>query len=538
MIGPDCPDRIDAWAAMARRLLDALAWSGEEIVVRRWPGGAGLFVSAPLDGLFAATEVTEQAWGIVETGDGGRQTGDRATEVAWDDLIARLRVHVQHERNDALVGLAREAAARTLVLSFDDELVAVGSGNGVRIWPIRGIPATEAVTWSAIHDVPIALVTGSNGKTTTARLLAAMLRGTGQMVGYTCTDGVYVGSALVASGDYSGPAGARRVLHDARVDAAVLETARGGILRRGLAMTRADVAVVTRVAADHLGEYGISTESALGHAKLVVARVLRPNGHLVLNADDPTLVALAPSQAAARIWFSLDSENSVVRAHLQSGGTGLVLSGGALTLLRERVETVLLPAAEIPMTLDGAARYNIANALAAAAAAYALEVPLDVIRASLRSFGASATDNPGRLHVREHHHATVILDFVHNADGWRALYEAVRHWRGARTIVTLGQAGDRDDDSLRELARAVWAGRPDVIILKEMPAYLRGRPLGETTTLLATALTEAGAPDTAIRCAPDELQASRAALHEAGPGDLVILGVHSDYERVMAMVGT
>ena len=521
---------IARWRTIVQQLLLGVGWPDQGVVVRRWPGGAGLFVSAPVDGLLAATEVNEQAW--------LRAVGRSVPPPPLHDTIARLQVHVQHERNVALLALAHEARARDLAFSFDDDVAAVGSGAGVRAWPITRIPAPDAVDWSTVHNVPVALVTGSNGKTTTVRVLAAMLRAAGHTVGHTCTDGVYVNGDRVASGDWSGPAGARRVLHDPAVTAAVLETARGGMLRRGLATTRADVAVVTRVAPDHYGEYGIHDLASLGDCKAVVARALPPGAPLVLNADDDTLVHWSRGYAGSVIWCSLNDPSPLVHDHVHAGGSACVLRNDVITLLNGSTTTPVVPATQCPIALGGRARYNVANLLGATAAAQAMHVPVARIREVLCTFGLSRGDNPGRLQIFTYNAAMVVVDFVHNPDGWRALYEAVRPSAGAagRTIVTLGQAGDRDDSAIRELVDAVLSGGPDLVVLKEMESYLRGRPLGQTAQLLADALHDRGFPASAVHTAHTDLDAVRVALDHARPGDLVVLAVHNQYADVIDLL--
>ena len=527
--------RLAAWRACVRLVLDRLGWDTEHVAVREWPLGAGLFISCPLDGLLAGTEVLEQAWAFSEP-----SSGPEDDAAGFEDALARLRVHVQHERHRRLVALARAAADRGFAFTFDDDAVAVGSGSGVATWPFHALPDAGLVDWARVHDVPVALVTGSNGKTTTVRLLAAMLRAAGHTSGHTCTSGVYVGTTRVEEGDWSGPAGARRILQDARVTAAVLETARGGILRRGLATTVADVAVVTRIAADHFGEYGIHDIMGLAEAKLVVARPLRAGAPLVLNADDPVLVAcvergLVPHQGPIT-WTSLDGDSPVVARHLAQGGHACLFADGTIAMHRGSGRIPVIAVADVPITLGGAARHNIANAVAATAAAFGLGLPLEAIRAALASFGTAVTDNPGRLHVFAWRGATVVVDFVHNPDGWRAILEALAPRRTGRLIVTLGQAGDRDDDAMRALASAVVAGRPDVVVLKEMPHYLRGREPGEAVHVLEDALHALGVPATALRHADGDAAAARVALAEAAPGDLVILATHDAYDDVMGLL--
>ena len=514
---------VERWEVLARLLLDRLHWTEERIVVRAHDGVAQCFVTAPIDGLMAATELNEQAWLAAESPE----------SCDLDDVAARLRVAILHDRAPRLMALQREAGRRGLAFTFDDDDVSLGMGTGAATWSRTALPDTDEVPWDSLHDVPIALVTGSNGKTTTTRLVAAMLARAGHVVGLSSTDGVQVAGDIVTSGDYSGPSGARLVLRDRRVTAAVLETARGGMLRRGLAVGRSDVTVVTRVAADHFGEYGVTDLETLAEVKLMPARLVPPHGTVVLNADDPVLLRCSATLRSRVTWFSLDGEGAGVRAHLAAGGAAAFLAAGALVLARGEKWESLGMVAEMPSTLGGAARHNVANALAAAACAEALGVPLPAIRAVLASFGRVPSDNPGRLVALERDGVTVIVDYVHNPDGWEALHGALRHLPAARRIVVVGQAGDRDDDALRALARAVWDGAPSLVFLKELTGMLRGRLPGETSAVLAAAFDALGAPPEMIVQCPDERSAVSAALAQACPGDLVILGIHDDYRGTM-----
>ena len=529
-VEPERSTLLRAWRGIMDELLVRLRIVAEAIVVREHPLGAQLFLSAPLDALLAATEINEAAWeGAERLVDAGHQPDTRA-------MAARLRVHLQHERRPHLLALTHEAEARKLNFTIDDDGLSLGSGEGVLVLGAGAWPTVESIDWEAIHDIPVALVTGSNGKTTTTRLVAAMLAASGHEVGLTSTDGVFIGSTEIAHGDYSGPAGARLVLRDRRVTAAVLETARGGLLRRGLAMTRATVAVVTRVAPDHFGEYGVFDLAALGEVKLIVARAVGPDGQVVLNADDPTLVALAHTVAAPIVWCSLAGDNPLVTAHVARGGAACVLDDGEVTMLNAGTRRSLGLAADMPITLGGRARYNIANVLAASACAMAMGVSPDTIRQTLGSFGARPEDNPGRLVFLERAGVRIVVDFVHNPDGWRALYEALRDVPAARRLLVLGQAGDRDDAALRELAEAAWEGRPVLVVLKEMTKYLRGRELGVITSILGAAFRQLGLGEDGLVVCTDEVEAVLFALKAARPGDLLILAVHSDYDGVMQLL--
>ncbi|MBV6520061.1 MAG: UDP-N-acetylmuramoyl-L-alanyl-D-glutamate--2,6-diaminopimelate ligase [Gemmatimonadaceae bacterium] len=520
-------NQLEAWQVAIARLLERLGWTHESIVVRHRPGSrfASCFLSAPIDGLLAATEINEQAWLAAE-----RELA--ADTPDYTDVVSRLRVFVQHDRRPALAAMVAAAHARGLSVTIDDDSLTVGAGTGSWTAPVARLPEPANVPWKSLHDVPLVLVTGSNGKTTTTRLLARMLCAAGHTVGWSCTDGVSVGNQIVADGDYAGPAGARRVLRDPRVTAAVLETARGGILRRGLAVERAQAAVVTNVADDHLGEYGIEDLRALGETKLVVAKAIPRTGRVILNADDATLSALADTVIAPVTWFSLEGETDTISRSVAAGADACVLHGHHLIAWHDGTRHELARAADVPISLGGTMRFNLANALAASAAALALRVPIDRISHTLRTFGTDAFDNPGRSATLTLRGARLLVDFVHNPDGWNAIAPGLAGIAGRRLVV-IGQAGDRDNRAIHALAIAAWRFAPDVLILKEMPAYLRGRAPGETTDLLAAEFIRLGASPNQLVRADDELAAIDHVTRIARPGDLVVLAVHDDFPAAM-----
>jgi cyanophycin synthetase len=318
------------------------------------------------------------------------------------------------------------------------------------------------------------------------------------------------------------------------VELAILETARGGLLRRGLTVERARAAVVTNVADDHLGEFGVDDLQGLAATKLLVSRALGADGAVVLNADDALLRAGAREIQSPVAWFSLNPENPEV---LDANGNAprAVLEQGSLVLREGGSRTVVVSVEDLPIAMGGAARHNIANALAAMAAASLLRITPSEMRQALRTFGVSGADNPGRGAVLEIGGVRVIVDFAHNPHGMAALIEASRTQAGARRLLLVGQAGDRGDEAIRDLARAAMAFRPDRVVVKELDAYLRGRQPGEVPALLADEFSRLGMPASAISSPGSELAAVRDALAWARPGDLLLLTVHQDLPAVLAL---
>lgn len=545
-IGTAEPARvIAAWREALAPMLEAVGWIGTPVAARAWPGGVSLAFAAPADALYAATEVNEWAFGRARAALGGaggagdtelaRSIEGRAGET-FAASVERLRESIARERNPRLLALAAAAERHGVTLLADDRRVSLGLGDGSRSWPVEETPDPERVRWDELHDVPVALITGTNGKSTTVRLLAAIAAAAGRIAGSTSTDRVDVGDETVAHGDYSGPNGARTVLRDRRVEVGILEVARGGILRRGLPVTRVAAALVTNVANDHLGEFGIFDVEALADAKLVVAKAVVPGGRVVLNADDARLLERGRSLAAAVTWFTLDAAHPHVREHVARGGDACWLEDGALVFARGGRPAVLARAAEVPVTHGGIARHNVANALAAAGVAAALGFTDEAIARGLRAFDNSPHANPGRANLWRLGGVTVVVDFAHNPHGIEALAAMAAALPARRRGLVVGQAGDRDDGAIREFAEAAWRMRPDRVFVKEMEIYLRGRERGVVPALIERTLREAGAPAGAIEHHDSELEAVRRALQWAREGDLLLLTVHAEREAVIALV--
>jgi cyanophycin synthetase len=527
---PDSSRVVAAWRNAANRLLEAVGWQNEKLAGRVFPGGVSLALSAPIDGLYAATELNERAWAAAAA----ELRGEKAPD--FRAAVACVLDEIETERNPILAELCRGARSRGLTFLSGEDLVSVGSGTGALVWAAEALPDPDTVDWAGAFDVPTALVTGSNGKTTVVRLLAAMVEAAGRTTGVTSTDGVTVGDELLEEGDFSGPSGARMVLRHTAVQTAILETARGGLLRRGLPVERADVAVVTNIADDHLGEFGVENLLDLAETKLLVAKTLGTKGTLVLNADDPLLVERSRGLRPRIIWFSLDPASPVIASHLESGGTAVLADEDTILLAEGSRRTRLSPVAEVPITFAGTARHNVANALAATAAGAALGVEVEQLAASLRRFGHDLEDNPGRTNLMELGGAQILLDFAHNPHGMSALVAVTRTLPAHRRLVLVGQAGDRSDEAIQALARAAWELHPDHVVVKDMEAYLRGRPPGEVPRLLAEEFSRLGLPDEAISRAGPEIAGVRRALEWARPGDLLVLAVHQDRRAVLDLL--
>lgn len=370
---------------------------------------------------------------------------------------------------------------------------------------------------------PLVGITGTNGKTTTTRMIAHVLRGAGRRVGWATTAGVYIDGELVLDGDYTGPQGAWRVFDEPGLDAAILETARGGILLRGLAYESNDVSVFTNVSPDHLGLHGVETEDGLARVKSVVVRVTRPGGYAVLNADDPRVRGAASGLHASVFWVSQDPENPTVLAHLRTGGRALLVRDGVVIEARGAHEHPVIETAAVPVTFGGAARHMVENTLCAIAASLALGLGREEIAAALRGFGSDPAHNAGRLHLYQVAGATVILDYAHNVVGLAHLLALAARYRGeaGRLIAIIGTAGDRTDAILREMGRLA-AAASDLVLVKETERYLRGRAsAAEMSAAFAAGIRAAG--ETPFQIIGTELAALERGLRELRPGDVIAM---------------
>lgn len=521
---------VAAWERAVRRVLSAVGWGDETTAVRRFDGGLSLFMSAPVDALYAATEVNEDAWTSVLSTLNGEKNSSADAEVE------RLQELISKETNSGLLSLRTAAAVHHVRFLQDDDCVSIGTGKGSTVFPVHDIPDPREIDWDSVYDIPTVLITGTNGKSTSVRLLEAVIECSGFVSGAASTDGVRVAGQTVEKGDYSGPEGAKAVLRNHDVEVAALEVARGGLLRRGVPIKGANAAVITNVAEDHLGEYGIYSLAELVQAKFVIRKALADDGTLVLNADDSGIVEYSKGISQAVCWFTLDESNPVVRQHIGAGGVACFLEGGqivyAATCGTERIMNI----EDIPITMKGAARYNIANCLNAISLAKMLNLSNSAIRDALSRFGGSFRENPGRGNFIHIDGVTVLMDFAHNPHGMKAIIEMIRQVPARRRLILVGQAGDRSNGDIRALVEATAVLEFDRVIAAEIPKYLRGRESGEVPGLIRSAFEELGIGRDDVELSPDYLSGVRSALEWSQSGDLLLLLVLDQKEEVFEFI--
>jgi cyanophycin synthetase len=465
--------------------------------------------------------------------DAAQVEGDRAIDVT-DEVhpeVAARAVDAARVVGLDIAGI--DVVAERIDRPLEDQdgvVVEVNAAPGLRMHlePSQGRPRPvgEAIVASLFPEghsgrIPLVAVTGVNGKTTVTRLIAHILTQAGHCVGMTCTDGIYVEGRRIEASDCSGPQSAGAILLNPAVEAAVLETARGGILRAGLGFDRCDVAVVTNIGeGDHLGLADIETPEELARVKRVLVESVLPGGAAVLKADDPLTAAMAPHCPGRVIFFARDGGHPALAAHRAGGGRAVFVRHGAIVRAEAGREEVVAPLSGVPLTLDGRIGFQVENTLAATAAAWALDLSPETIRAGLASFDNDWKKSPGRFNVVEIGGATVIVDYGHNPSALTALIEALASFPHRHRTVVYSAVGDRRDVDMIRQGELLGEAFDRVLLYEDH--YTRGRPDGQTMALLRRGL----AARTRVRVVEEfrgSLKAIEAALQALGPDNLLLI---------------
>ncbi len=539
--GVDHATVIHCWQRHIRRYMDAVEWHNESSYTRCFANpdgrlGATLAITAPIDVLYAATEVNEAAWAAVTAELSLTRTPDFSAQ------LAQLQQMIADEANPALLRLQDAAARHSQPFLSDDDEVSAGYGGGAVSWPVNNIPEVDSIDWPTISAIPLALITGTNGKSTSVRLAASVVEVAGKKAGTTSTDFIKVGHRVLDTGDYSGPGGARTLLRHPDVDIAMLEVARGGILRRGLGVQHADAALITNVASDHLGEYGINTVPDLIETKFVVRRALSADGILVLNADDAGMVNYVEQQQLASLhslcWFSESMENPLIQSQLDNGGRAVTINQNKIILINNGQCTDIADLTDIPITLNGAARHNVQNCLGVAGLCAALGITPQAIAEGLKAFSSNPDANPGRGNLFSFDGRQALVDFAHNEHGYSAMAETVGNLPAKRRLVMLAQAGDRSDEDIRAMTAVACRLKPDKIIICSLTDYLRGRPEGEVEAVIRDEILHQNLPVECIYQAASTWDGVQHALQWSQPGDLLFLQVLTDRQRILSHISS
>ena len=552
---------VDIWLEQLADLLNLAKWSNAQRFYRIFEDGVSVGFSAPIDALYAATEINEAAWEAMI---------DRVFPYSVQEndphVIQNFSHAIKEEQNPTLAALIAAAEAKGVVYLVDDDAFSLGYGVTAEVWAIDELPDFSSLDWGKYQALPVALVTGTNGKSTSVRLTSQIIKQAGLRCGVTSTDFIRVGDKILDTGDYSGPGGARMLLRHPETEAAVLEVARGGLLRRGLPIPQVDAALITNVAEDHLGQYGINSVAALTAAKMMVAKAA--SKELILNADDANLVAFVQkSQTEVALppatnrrnqtslisviaqepissnlpehitWFSLDETNPVIADARANQQKVCFVRNGKIIYATPDHESEIIDINAIPMTLQGAAAHNVQNALGAVALSKALGIDEQAIREALAQFKSDVSDNPGRGNLFEYQGAKVMLDFAHNVHSMNAMASTLFNIPAKRKILLLCHAGDRTDWEIQEITHSALTMKPDLVWVCELPEYLRGRKAGEVSSLISTVVREAGLPESAIYFAGDPLQGAEAIVQQLEKDDLVFIMALSQRDKIAELVG-
>lgn len=421
-------------------------------------------------------------------------------------------------------------------------IIEINAAPGIRMhhYPAKGMPRNVAgaivemlFPQGSKSRIPIVSVTGTNGKTSVVRLIGHVIQGMGSVVGVTTSDGIYINGQKIVTGDTTGPQSARVVLRDPSVEYAVLETARGGILRAGLGYDFSDIGIITNISSDHLGLQGIETLEDMAYVKSVVAEAVHKNGKVILNADDIHVASMVDRIRAEVIYFSLSPDNAIVRRHLGCGGTAIFIKKGNIIISQGIKTQKVLPVKHIPCTYGGVIQYYVQNILAAVAGCVGLGISIEHIREGLLSFSADETINPGRFNIFEMGNFKVIVDYGHNQEGYLSALQAVKKLKPERVIGILGMPGDRKDNDIVCTAK-IAAEYCDYFILKE-DANLRGRKAGEVAAIMKDALLESGISKEHIEILLPEVVAAHKGLEMAEKGDIVII-FYEKFEPILKLI--
>jgi cyanophycin synthetase len=515
-------------AEQVRAAYDNAAARYEEILVEKYAAGADyrlLIINHKL--VAAARREPPQV-----IGDGRRTIAELVAEVNKDP-----RRGEDHATSLSKIPLEDIAGVDVIAQDISRPLEAQGGiiveinaapGLRMHLEPSsgQGRPVGEAIVDMMFPPgqsgrIPIVAVTGVNGKTTTTRLTSHILRTWGKRVGMTCTDGVYLNDRRVDTGDCSGPKSARNVLGNPLVEAAVLETARGGILREGLGFDRADVSIVTNIGSgDHLGLNGIETIEQLARVKRVIVENVAPEGYAVLNAADPLVAPMAAFCPGKILFFARDGQHPLLAAHRARGGKVVFIQGNCLMAAEGSWEARIASLASVPLTMNGLIGFQVENAMAAAAAAWTLGVPFETIRHALETFASTATKAPARFNVVHFRGATIVIDYGHNVSALEALLEAFQQLPHERRLIVYTAAGDRRDEDIIQQAQLIAEGF-DLWVMYE-DACTRGRADGEIIRLMKQGLK----PTSRLKQCHEtrgEFNAIAMTLGQMRPGDLVLI---------------
>ena len=512
------------------RILILLKWNNIVIKHKVYNNGIRVAFTCPYDITLASCDVIDYAWQSVRlflmT---NKYENDR-------DILDTLSPIIKAEENLKLREVYTEAQARSLNMFYDNGVITIGSGKYAYQANLSSLDISS-INWKLIRDIPIVLVTGTNGKTTTVRLTNALCQSAGLSVGYCSTDWVKINGDIIDKGDYSGPSGSKYVLTNRNIDVAVLEVARGGLCTRGLGNTNVTASTVSNISVDHLGMDGIETLQDLCEAKSIVYSAVETTGHAVINLDDKYILNRYESEKikGKKIFFSQKLSDSEIAKYLNIASYVCFIKDGFFTLKTSTNETKIIRVNDVPITFKGYAKHNIENVLNAIILAIELGCSISDISRGLLEYQHTSNENLGRSNIFKLNGATVILDFAHNVAGLDAILNMSKVYNPKSLKLMWGQTGDRLF-MVDQMAKVTAHHAPEVMVINEIANFLRGATIGEVPKFIDNSLKRYGYPESSIIHVDDEMSGVHYLLKDLREGDVCILCVHENIEGVIEVI--
>ncbi|WP_232223310.1 Mur ligase family protein [Francisella frigiditurris] len=511
----------------AERILPALGWKDIKITHKFFRNGVRLAFIAPVDITMPACDVIDFVWLSA------RELVEKGTAKSIEEAKEKLLPLINEDKNLTYRKLYDLAKSKGFNVFREKNKAFIGSGKGSYEVDLSEVDF-DNIPWSDIYDIPAIIVTGTNGKTTTVRLTDFICRYAGKLTGYTSTDWVKVNNELIDEGDYSGPTGHQFVLTNKKVEVALLESARGGLLKRGLIETFVDAAAVTNVSADHLGEDGIETVAELAEAKSIVFRTMGENSHAIINLDDKYMKQRFDTLKCKKIVATQHPENHDMNYYLANADYASIVENGKFCWVEKGVKKELLNVVDAPITIKGFAKHNVENAMLAIALAFKLGVSLDTITSALKAYVNDASVNPGRANFFEVEGKTVVLDYGHNEAAIDALLTMVQAcYKGGKKYLLIGTTGDRKN-IISPINDVILKHGVDFVVLKETVKYLRGAEPGELPKAIKEDLAKKGF-DTVNKShlVHKELDGVKYILDKLGPNDIGVLFCQAELGEIV-----
>ncbi|GAB4222084.1 MAG: Mur ligase family protein [Francisella sp.] len=509
----------------AQRILSALDWPDIKITHKFFNNGVRFAMTSPVDITMPACDVIDFIWLSA------REGFEKGIFKSIDEAKQHLIPLIEKDKNLKYRKLYNLAKSKGFNAFRDKNKAFIGSGTGCYEFDLDN-DEIENIDWSKVYDIPAVIVTGTNGKTTTIRLADYICRQAGKITGYTSTDWVKVNDELIDRGDYSGPAGHQFVLTNKIVEVALLESARGGLLKRGLVETYVNAAAVTNVSADHLGEDGIETVEELAEAKSIVFRTVGKGSHAIINLDNYYMKKTFDKLNCSKIIVTQNPDKHDMDYYLSKSDYACIVENGNFVWIDKKSKQTILPVVDAPITVKGFAKHNIENAMIAIALSFKLGINFDDIRTALKTFKSDTKVNRGRANVFEFDNKVAILDYAHNEAGMEALLNMVRAYdKGGKKYLMIGTTGDRKY-LIPGINDIILKHGVDFIVIKETANYLRGAKPLELPTLICEDLTKKGFDVANTHISHGELEGVKYIVNMLKDNDMAIFCCHTELEEV------